>query len=233
MDLKELDLVDPERHWYYQAKLFAIKKNLDKLTTHPKRVIDVGAGSGFFAKSICNFSQGDVAECIDPNYDLSESYFEPEIRFLKKPNVKSLPNADIFLFIDVLEHVDDDLGLLKSYLETAKSGAKVIITVPAFMGLWSYHDEFLQHHRRYKLAEVLKLCRESSLNVVHKQYLFGLIFPMVWIFRKLNFNREKKSDMRQLPDFLNKILLFIEKIEHSIGWNKFFGLSVLVVAEVE
>lgn len=232
MDLKELDLVDPKRHWYYQAKLLAIKKNLNQISNHPKKVIDIGAGSGFFAKSICDISKGDVAECIDPNYNFADNYFEPGILFLKKPNNKSLSEADLFLFIDVLEHVHDDLGLLNSYLQTAKTGAKVVITVPAFMSLWSYHDEFLEHFRRYKLDEVTKLCEKSNLTVVHKQYLFGLIFPLVWIFRKLNFNREKKSDMRQIPNFLNKILLFLEKIEHSVRWNMFFGLSVLVVAEV-
>ncbi len=51
MDLKEFDLVDPSTHWYYQSKLFALRKELAQHGHGVQHVIDVGAGSGFFSKS--------------------------------------------------------------------------------------------------------------------------------------------------------------------------------------
>ena len=62
--------------------------------------------------------------------------------------------ADLLLYMDVLEHVDDDLGLLTAYLDQLERGGRVLITVPAFDFLWSNHDIFLEHKRRYTLKQV-------------------------------------------------------------------------------
>ena len=44
--------------------------------------------------------------------------------------------------MDVLEHVADDLALLKEYVDKARPGTAFLITVPAFQFLWSGHDDF-------------------------------------------------------------------------------------------
>ena len=48
MDLKELELIGPdqERHWYYASKSRALLRALGDY--QPRRILDVGAGSGFF-----------------------------------------------------------------------------------------------------------------------------------------------------------------------------------------
>ena len=53
--------------------------------------------------------------------------------------------------MDVLEHVSDDVGLVREYAKRAKPGTRFVVSVPAFMWLWSGHDVFLEHHRRYTL----------------------------------------------------------------------------------
>lgn len=47
MGLKELDLVDPQTHWYYQSKLAGIRRILESQHGKVTTIVDVGAGSGF------------------------------------------------------------------------------------------------------------------------------------------------------------------------------------------
>ncbi len=68
MDLKEFDLVDPSTHWYYQSKLFALRKELAQHGHGVQHVIDVGAGSGFFSKEMTKERIFINVLCIDPNY---------------------------------------------------------------------------------------------------------------------------------------------------------------------
>ena len=61
--------------------------------------------------------------------------------------------------MDVLEHVDNDAGLVRHYATKVPSGAHFLVTVPAFRFLWSGHDVFLEHKRRYTLAEIEQTMR--------------------------------------------------------------------------
>jgi hypothetical protein len=54
-------------------------------------------------------------------------------------------DADLVLLMDVIEHVEDDVGLVREYANKVAPGTRFITTVPAFMWLWSGHDVFLEH----------------------------------------------------------------------------------------
>src|SRR3546814_19735603 len=64
--------------------------------------------------------------------------------------------------MDVLEHVEDDAGLLRTYLDKAPPQAQAVITVPAFQFLWSHHDVFLEHHRRYTLKTLSRVVERAG-----------------------------------------------------------------------
>lgn len=229
MDLKEGALVDANSHWYYQAKLVPFKRNLSKFSHGIQRIVDVGAGSGFFARSLADFNGGMTALCIDPNYETETSEHNGALRFVRESNS---PFADLYLFVDVLEHVEDDLKLLKMYTTNAPAGALIIITVPAFQSLWSAHDEFLGHFRRYKLKQVQELLIEADLQILQSNYIFGLIFPIAWMVRKLRRSNSPSSDLSTVSRPVNWLLLRLLKIEHLIPFNKIAGLSVFAVAQV-
>jgi len=227
MDLKESGLVEPETHWYYVSKAAAIKADVRKIADRPLRIIDVGAGSGYFA-SVLLEEFGGEANCIDTEY--AREYRKGSINFTK---VLVMQNANIFLFIDVLEHVSEPIELLRKYLEVAKSGNVVVISVPAFRSLWSSHDEFLGHVDRYQIRDVLSWLKKlgGDFEIVRKHYLFSFIFPAVLAIRKLP--RGKKSDLRSHTKLVNHLLKRISVIDNSKIRNRYFGLSAYVVARVK
>lgn len=73
---------------------------------------------------------------------------------------------DILIAIDVLEHIEDDVGAVKRFSELVRPGGLVCVTVPAMPFLYGYHDEMLGHYRRYDkrgltalLTPLLTLCK--------------------------------------------------------------------------
>jgi len=227
MDIKELSLVNPDQHWYYQSKLFALRRVLNRYKPDARSFIDVGAGSGFFARNLADFEAGDQAICVDPNYSKESQEFEGALRFTRTPPAQA---ADAYLLIDVLEHVPDEYELLRPYLASAQPGAIFVATVPAFMSMWSAHDVFLEHYRRYTLRSISQVFMESQLTVVHGRYLFGSVFPAAWFVRRLQRNSSANSSMKPLPQPLNAVLKRLVKAEHRCSSNRLAGISALVVA---
>ena len=56
---------DEGSHWYYASKACALRRCLEK---DPERILDVGAGSGFFSKMLLQRTAARSAVCVDPGY---------------------------------------------------------------------------------------------------------------------------------------------------------------------
>ena len=228
MDLKESEGINPQLHWYYQSKSEAILKAIARQRKDPKVIVDIGAGSGFFTHQILETYPDSKGICLDVNYDLSTMKSHPRIEFTNQDSPRS---GDTYLFMDVLEHVEDDLALLTRHLEPASEGAVVVITVPAFKSLWSSHDEYLGHFRRYRRKELDQLAVKSGLQVLESRYIFSTIFPLVWFYRKMIPHKKQGSQMKNASLFINTALTILLKFDNKIIKNSYFGLSVLVIAK--
>lgn len=228
MDLKEIDFVNPDKHWYYLAKSYALNRKFNEYSSSSKKIGDIGAGDGFFVKNLPIDSKKISVFCIDSGY--IKEIFEDNISYLKKYNEADL---EALLFIDVLEHVRNDVGLLEEYVNKAKSGAYFYITVPAFQSLWSGHDVFLGHVKRYRLEEIVGKVEKAGLEVVNSQYIFSLIFPLVWVKRKFRFKNQIiiESHLKEMNCVVNYVLKVLCLFEHRFFTNKFFGLSCFVVCK--
>ena len=230
MDLKEISSVNPDKHWYYLAKSYAVNRKFTEYSLNAKVIGDIGAGDGFFIKNLPINKVNYSLYCIDTGYLKNE--FSNDITYLREYNEIDL---EALLFIDVLEHVQNDVALLEEYVNKSKNGSYFYITVPAFQSLWSGHDIFLEHVKRYTLKEVVDTVEKAGLSVVSAQYIFSFIFPLVWLKRKLKFKKEiiVKSQLKEVGWILNYGLRLLCFLEHRFFVNKLFGLSCLVIGKNE
>jgi SAM-dependent methyltransferase len=235
MDLKEVGLlgIAQESHWYYASKASALKQALGD--RQPERILDVGAGSGFFSRMLLRDTSAQCAICLDTGYaeDRSEVHFAKPIAFRRASPVG---DADLVLLMDVLEHVDDDVALLRELTSTAKRRTRFIVSVPAFSWLWSGHDEFLEHRRRYTLNGALGVLSAAGLTPVAGFYMFAAVFPAVAVQRLWQRRRAgtqaAKSNLRQHHPWTNAMLTRLCLAESAIArHNRAFGLTVFGVAE--
>jgi len=229
MDVKEEAILGPDiaGHWYYRSKGRALRAFLER---PPRSILDVGAGSGVFSRLLLDAGAIE-ATCVDPAYatERQERHHGKPINFLRQVEHSA---ADLVLMMDVLEHVDDDAGLLRHYADLVERGTPILITVPAFQSLWSGHDVFLEHKRRYRLPEVLALARRAGLQPVKASYFFGLIFPLAALIRWLQRGTpQPQSDIQRHTAAVNGLLTAICSAELPLFTrNRLAGLTVFCLA---
>jgi hypothetical protein len=110
-----------------------------------------------------------------------------------------------------------------------------MITVPAYMSLWSHFDELNEHKRRYTLNELHKKLLMAGFEIEKISYYNTLLFPIVYIVRKLNnlLGRNGSSDIDMPSSMMNSILKTIFGFEKLIlrYCNMPFGVSILAVVK--
>lgn len=236
MDLKETDILGPEigQHWYYRSKANAMARLLSGIS--PSIILDVGAGSGFFSKKLLSDTLAKEAWCVDISYDDDSDALESGKPLHFRRSIDEV-NADLVLLMDVLEHVENDVGLLKDYANKVPLGARFLISVPAFQFLWSGHDVFLEHKRRYRLNQMEDVARQAGLTVQHSAYYFGAVFPIAATIRLLsNFTQsgqhKARSQLSQHHPFVNETLAAMSAAELPLlAHNRLAGLTVFCIAE--
>jgi SAM-dependent methyltransferase len=235
MDLKEQEILGDlqDQHWYYVSKACALARSV--ADRPPSRILDVGAGSGYFSRMLLKAPSAVRATCVDTGYaaDRNEMSDSKPIAFRRNG---SDPDADLVLLMDVLEHVDDDVALLREYVQAAKRGTRFVVSVPAFEWLWSGHDEFLEHRRRYTLAAIRRVMRDAGLTAVSGFYFFASIFPAVAVQRLagrvLARGEKPGSDLRRHHPITNRMLTAIGLLECRVArYNRAFGLTAFAVGE--
>lgn len=232
MDLKEEDILgaDIGRHWYYRSKAAALRRAVAGL--RPRRLLDVGAGSGFFSRHLLAETPAESALCVDIGYarDRDDSVAGKPVHYRRDTGPT---DCDLVLMMDVLEHVDDDRGLVRHYASKVPSGAHFLVTVPAFTFLWSGHDVFLEHKRRYRLPEIEAALGDAGLKIVRGAYYFGLIFPLAAAVRLARRNTtEPRSSLKKHGAFTNGILTAACAAELLLfPYNRLAGLSAFVLAK--
>jgi SAM-dependent methyltransferase len=230
MDVKEEAILGNalDDHWYYRSKGRALLRMLSGIPF--LKVMDIGAGSGIFSKLLLR-NGASSATCVDPAYPTAmrdQPYAGKVIHFRRKPDGEK---ADLVLLMDVLEHVDDDLGLLNEAVHNSAEKAYILITVPAFEFLFSAHDRFLEHKRRYTLRQVEDLVKSAGLEVISGCYFFGMLFPLVAALRFREKNAAPKSNLRIHSRFVNGILKIAHWFEVAFfKLNRFAGLTVFCLA---
>jgi 2-polyprenyl-3-methyl-5-hydroxy-6-metoxy-1,4-benzoquinol methylase len=234
MDLKETDILGDSinEHWYYCSKAAATRRLLGDARI--SRILDVGAGSGFFSHHLLTHTDAREAWCVDISYPADSSATTAGKPVHYRRAIETI-DADLVLLMDVLEHVDDDLGLLKMYVDKVPSGSRFLMTVPAFQFLWSGHDDFLEHKRRYTLAQFETLARDAGLTVQRGTYYFGAVFPIAAALRLLPQSAQTHpahSQLKRHHPLVNGVLKTLCSLELPLmGMNRLAGLSVFVLAQ--
>ena len=136
---------------------------------------DIGAGDMFFTSKLQPFVSGETY-AVDSGYSEKP---EPASGIRRLNNISALPEFTGkcgLILMDVLEHIENDSAFLKETLDKIPADGLVFITVPAFQFLFSDHDAFLRHHRRYNQKQLLSLTSALNLRVEECRYFYASLF---------------------------------------------------------
>ncbi|MDO6748296.1 class I SAM-dependent methyltransferase [Gilvimarinus sp. 1_MG-2023] len=89
----------------------------------------------------------------------------------KAGDITQLPYADntfdLICALDIIEHVEAGDVALAELCRVAKSGAKLLMSVPLHSSYWTAFDEVVGHYRRYESEELSDLLTQNNLQVLH------------------------------------------------------------------
>jgi SAM-dependent methyltransferase len=176
MDLKEAR-GPGSRHPWELARLDALRRILRGTLRDGLKVLDLGCGDGFVSRELFNGMAVSVT-AVDSNFTDSDiaalSAQSRNITYSK--TLENEGRFDLVLLLDVVEHVQDDLGFLMGIAQKRlASGGRILVTAPAFNILFSGHDRFLGHRRRYNPGELAALSRRAGLKAISSGYLFSAL----------------------------------------------------------
>lgn len=122
-----------------------------------REVLEVGAGMGATTAALCE-GEGQWV-CLEPDARLA-SRIADSITSGKLPaccralvgtirNIPATEKFDTILYIDVLEHIEDDLTEVELASQRLKNGGFLVVLAPAHQHLYTPFDANIGHYRRY------------------------------------------------------------------------------------
>ncbi len=123
-------------------------------------------------------------------------------------------HLDAVVLADVLEHVGEDFVFLNDIIRRLKSGACLVVTVPAHRFLWSGHDEALGHKRRYGRRELRRLWKDSAVDELFFSSFNCMLFSAIACFRLVRRDSgRQKSDLYLPAPWINAALYGIFSLD--------------------
>lgn len=177
MDIVEKNnKADINRHPWEIARAESILKILKKNSPNTKYA-DIGSGDQFFTRELVKYTNVPIY-AVDINFDCISSGKTDKV--IQYREISDIPkeSIDCIILMDVLEHIKEDAVFLKSILNLLKNDGELIITVPAHDYLFSRHDIFLKHYRRYNNVQLVKLFRRYNLIIKENFYFYILPFAI-------------------------------------------------------
>jgi SAM-dependent methyltransferase len=185
-----------QRHWWFLGRRKLLRDVLRCVVSPDPAalVIDVGCGTGANIASLAGDYRCLGIDTSADAIDFARQRF-PHVQFICGAAPGDLgataSQARGMLLMDVLEHVEDDRGVLAPLAQSLAPGAILLLTVPADMRLWSAHDEGLLHFRRYDEAMLRRLWHGLPLEPMAVSHFCTRLYPLARLQRGMSGLRDR------------------------------------------
>ena len=204
------------------------------------RVVEVGAGKGSFSELLLE-RRLESLSLVEPSTAMHQELhrrieeLSPSVT-VKTYNdvfenvaeqIRSDQRPDSIIYVNVLEHIADDVNELNVINNTLAVGGRLFIFVPALRWLHGSMDRQLGHFRRYTRTELEKKCVASRFRVIASRYFDVLGVLPWWVkYRLLQSNEMEPGAVRFYDQRVVPVAKTLEsRLKPPVGKN------VLLVAE--
>jgi SAM-dependent methyltransferase len=204
-----------------------------------KNIVEVGSGTGSFSELLLR-EKPEILSLIEPSemFDnlkqnisqfetATETNFHHAIFAEVCEAISEAKKPDSIIYVNVLEHIEDDAGELEMIYQTLDEGGRCFIFVPALMSLYGEFDRKIGHFRRYTKNDLEEKCAAAGFKILKSKYFdFAGIFPW-YVKYKLLKSDSLESGAVTIYDKL--VVPVIKKFETYL--NHPTGKNILLIAE--
>jgi SAM-dependent methyltransferase len=227
--------------WWYKVLHelvdFNIKKNKKEEAIS---ILDAGCGTGRMMEicqkygTVSGIDFSTYAVCLAKKRGLSNI----EIGDLNDYEFEN-KTYDTVVCLDVLYHsaIQNDLAVIEKFYHSLKTNGILIINLPAFDYLKRSHDIVVHTKKRYRKKAFENDLKEIGLTILKSGYRMPHLYFIILVsklFRKKSRSNESESDLKELPAWLNTMLLFFGRLENwffNHGMSLPIGSSLFIVAK--
>lgn len=239
-----------DSHWWFASRTRALLGILDEwVPGNALRILDVGCGAGNMIHHLGRYGK---VMGIDNN-PIPLRIAQQRGYDARLASAEDMPfdneSFELVTALDVIEHCDDDMQILRECYRVCTAGGLIVITVPAFQRLWSNNDVINDHKRRYSTSELRAKLTEVGFVTKRMTYNNFFIFPLAaaLILARRSSEREPQLatpgtdedayqvEMEPAPALVNAILTGVGWLEAAL--LRFvslpFGTSIICIARKE
>lgn len=229
-----LTVLEEDKHAWFAGRTRAILKYLDAEVGPPvpgkvRKILDIGSGAGNMAHHLAQYGQVFGLDYNPRPLPVAQQRGLPVMQGSGNELPFSTNTFDLVALLDTVEHIPDELGVLYECTRVLKPGGKLIVTVPAFMWLWSQNDTLNAHQRRYTAPELASKLGQHGFQVLHKSYNNFFAFPLAAGLIMLRRGRAEPKlasphfdddayqvEMEAAPPLVNSVLTAVGNVEAAL-----------------
>lgn len=226
-------VIAEDHHWWFASRTRALNAVMGPLLTQGNgaRLLDVGCGAGNMIHHLSRYGRVKGID-IDarPVKKAQERGYDVDQFDATRPMPFEANSFEAVTALDVIEHNEDDLAILADAYRVLKPGGYLVITVPAFMWLWTHNDDLNAHARRYTAGELRQKLAQTGFKVRRVSYNNFFIFPLAATLLLLRRSTDSKKElashhvsaeeyqveMEPASPLVNSVLTVVGKVEAQL-----------------
>lgn len=203
------------------------------------RIVEVGAGTGSFSRMLLE-TDPERLVLVEPSgmfdklvAEIGRNEHGAEISFYNDifhncaGIIKGNGRPDTIVYINVLEHIEDDEKELELILDVIAEGGRLCVFVPAVGFLLSDFDRRIGHFRRYSRQDLIGKCERAGFKIRLARW-FDLPGVLPWLI-KYRLMRSVTMEHGAVKLYDRTVVPLLRPLENCI--NPPIGKNLIVVAE--
>lgn len=194
--------------------------------------LEVGCGIGNFTDPIAHCCSQVLAVDLNPEYvqqarDRLHHCSNLRIETADATQLQAQQTFDSIVMLDVLEHIEDDIGVLQSLGQRLHSDGTLILKVPAFNALYNSMDKGVGHYRRYTKDTLQQVLEKASFLPLDLWYFNMAGIPGWWLNGTV---LHQETPMGQQVGWFDRCVPLFQVMESQL--RPPVGLSLFAIASL-
>jgi SAM-dependent methyltransferase len=222
---------------YLEVHNLTIVRYISRYLSNKRKILEFGAGIGTLAILYRNLNKI-RPDCIEIDKVSQKILANRKFKVFSSLDLLAGKYDGIYSS-NVLEHISDDMEILKKISTSLKKNGILVLYLPAFMFLYSDMDKAVGHYRRYEKNEIIRKLQRSNFKIINYYFVdsigyFALLAVKIFGYK----NKKNVSKAFNIPlghekhiKFYGRFVSPVSNFFDSLGLRFFFGKNIFIVAK--